>query len=735
MIMAAPAQLSDLLSVLRRRRWLIMTISTLGTGAVLAAAISLPPRYTAKAEVVVERQQSGPLAGQTAMIMQTTDEPTVLTEMTAISSHDQLQQVLDSLSKDRRFGHIVAAQPARNETSPWRLQDWLPPSLFTTPRNGWLTMRQMERTLHVYQEAGSHVIAVAFTAGNPADAAAVANRVIELYVERETEVKRAATDRALAWVNDRIKALQADSIRIDADLQDYQKQNGLAETERSGVVDQDLANLSRQLAAAEASLAMRHMQFESALSLKARGADIDTLAGLFDTPALTDLRHKELELSQQQVTLTTTYQAQSPQLQVVKNQLQGVKEAIRKEVDRGFTNLINSEQEALAQVRSIRDRLDHLQRSSSDKNVRTLERRAALNNQLYINLLQSKEQLEQQREALTPNVAILSAAAPPERPSSPSPILFGPPAFVGFTIIGCLIAVLRDRLDETFRTNNQVTALLGLPCVGVVPQVRLPSNVRIHEYLLSKPFSAYAEAIRSVIAPLQLAPAGRSAPKAILITSSVAGEGKTTLAVSFAVYAAQLGRRVLLVDLDLRNPAIPRELASRLTIDTAPPGQDRQASIQSIQRLPGLHLDYLPLRRDSSTDPVLFVNAHLKELLETLRERYDCILIDSAPLLSVTETRLLAAMADKILFVVKWGSTRWDVARSAISLLRNSEGLKGDCAKMTSVVVAQVDPKQHAAYSYADSPAYILLDSGALNDRKFSRQHPHSQSDKMEQRL
>ncbi|WP_158258432.1 GumC family protein [Rhodopila globiformis] len=734
--MAAPAQLTDVLSALRRRRWLIMTISALGTSAVLGAAIALPPHYTAKAQVVVEPQQTGLLAGQTAMIMQTTDEPTVLTEMTAISSHDQLQQVLDSLGKDSRFGHMVAPpRPAKDQGGSWHLQDWLPQSLFFTPTNGWLDMRRLERTLKVYQEAGSHVVAVSFTAGNPRDAAAVANRVVELYVERQREAKRAATDRALAWVTDRIQALQSESTRIEMDLQNYQRQNGLADTERSGVVDQDLADLSRQLASAEANLATRHMQFENALSLKARGAATDTLAGLFDTPALADLRHKEMELSQQQVTMGSTYLAQSPRLQIVKNQLQQVREAIQKEIDRGFTNLINNEQAALAEVRSIRSRLDNLQRSSSDISVRTLERQATLNHQLYISLLQRQEELQQQREGLSPNVEILSLAAPPERPSSPSPILFAPPALIGFTIIGCFIAVIRDRLDETFRSENQVTTLLGLPCIGVVPQVRLPGNVRVHEYLLSKPFSPYAEAIRSVVASLQLMPESRSAPKAILVTSSLPGEGKTTLAVSFAVYAAQLGRRVLLVDLDLRNPSIPRELASRLTTDAPQPGHDGHAIVQSIQHLPGLHLDYLPLRRSPATDPVLFVNARVKELLDSLREQYDCILIDSAPLLSITETRLLATMADRILFVIKWGSTRRDVARSAISVLRNSGMLERDCVKLTNIVVTQVNPKQHAAYSYVDPPDHMLIDSPASEGLQFPQQNSGPSTDQAEHRI
>ncbi len=722
MIVETAPQLSDLLSSLHRRRWLITTVAGVGCAAVLSVAMALPPRYTAKAELVVEPQQPGLLAGQPAMIMPATDEPTVLTEMTAIGSHDQLQQVLDDLGKDPRLGHLVAAeQPEPNPDSFWASAwRWAPQALFLTQRDGWLTMRRLERALQVYQEAGSHVIAVSFTSANAQDSAAVANRVVELYVDRQREQKRAATDRALAWVGDRIKTLQLDAERTETSLQDYQAEHGLSDTSRSSVVDQDLSDLGRQMSTAEANLVAQHKRFEEAARLKASGASTDTLAGLFETPLLSDLRRKELELSQVQVTMEASYLPKTPKLLLVTSLLDEVKGQIRKEVDRGFNNLAANEQEAVAQVRLIRERLNTLRRSSTDNKVRQLERQASLDHQLYLNLLQRQEELQQQREGLSPSVEILSLAAPPERPSSPIPLLFVPPALIGFTILGCLIAVVRDRMDETFRTENEITTLLGLPCIGLIPQVRPAGQLRLHEYLLAKPFAPYAEAVRSVVVSL-LTP-NEYTKRAILVTSSLPGEGKTTLAVSFAVYAAQLGRRVLLVDLDLRNPSIPRELANRMPGGLPGPSQAEGLTAMSIQRLRSLGLDYLPVRRGTSTDPVLFVNAHVRQLLGSLREDYDCVVIDSAPLLSITETRLLATMVDKIVFAVKWGSTKRDVAQSAIGVLRNRGLLNHDLAKATSVVVTQVDPKRHLSYRYTDAGDYTLISGPGPNEPLHSDQ-------------
>jgi succinoglycan biosynthesis transport protein ExoP len=119
-----------------------------------------------------------------------------------------------------------------------------------------------------------------------------------------------------------------------------------------------------------------------------------------------------------------------------------------------------------------------------------------------------------------------------------------------------------------------------------------------------------------------------------------------------------------------------------------------------VQRVPGLQLDYLPACR-RPVDPLpLFADERMPRLLRQLRESYDCVVIDSPPLLSVTEARLLAAMVDKVVFVVKWGSTRRDDAQNALNLLRNT-GLPGhDRVALAGVVVTQADPKKHARYRY-----------------------------------
>jgi Mrp family chromosome partitioning ATPase len=185
----------------------------------------------------------------------------------------------------------------------------------------------------------------------------------------------------------------------------------------------------------------------------------------------------------------------------------------------------------------------------------------------------------------------------------------------------------------------------------------------------------------------------------------VPGEGKTTLAISFAVFAARIQRRVLLIDLSFREPSIASELGGPAGGEILHELQGRPLA-ELIRAAPGLGFDYLPLSRGSA-DPVATV-ASERVLLRELEGSYDCIVIDSAPLLSATEARLFASTVDKVLFAVKWGSTPREVAQNALGLLQRSGFGEDDLRDSVTAVITQVDLKKHARYRYGDFSENLL---------------------------
>jgi succinoglycan biosynthesis transport protein ExoP len=384
-------------------------------------------------------------------------------------------------------------------------------------------------------------------------------------------------------------------------------------------------------------------------------------------------------------------------------------EARRFQIGQEMAQLASRATELRAEMKQATDGLQGVaERPPGDRDeprANTLKRDEMVAGEAYARVLRRQKELREQLESITPEAHILSRAAAPDRPSSPSPLLILLPALIASVLCAGVLAVVRDRLDTTIRSERDVIEALGIPCIALVPQLRRKNRKTGCPSCLSDTFAPYTEAIRSAAASLRLAEAD-GPPTTLLISSSVPGEGKTTFAVSLATYAARIGRRMIIIDFDSRRPSFLRELHARGE-SPVPNLADFPAS-KLIRRLPDLDIDYLPIPR-SSTDPLaLFASVSLNALQRQLREHYDCIVIDSPPVLGVTETRLLRMSADKTIFVVKWGSTIREVAQNALNVLRNPSETPAGRVLETVAVVTQVDLKRHARYRYGDAvEAYV----------------------------
>ena len=343
----------------------------------------------------------------------------------------------------------------------------------------------------------------------------------------------------------------------------------------------------------------------------------------------------------------------------------------------------------------------------ADGVLRGLLHRAGSSAQVYDGLLRRQKEARDRQEIVAPGAGIQLLAGVPNRPSSHNPILFIFPAFVLFALGGSWLAVVLEQLDRGLRSEQETRNALGIPCIGLVPLLSRRRATRPDRHLLREPFSAYAEAIRSAAAMLGFAAGSPRTCRVVLITSSVAGEGKTTLAMSLAAYLGMLGRRVILLDVNCgRGSPIAafRDVIERGSPDLPP--QNRPAALL-IRHIAEAGFDYLPIA-DCGLDPlVLFAREQMPRLVRQLRESYDCVIVDGPAVLGPAEARLLPSIVDKLLLVVKWGSTRREVAQNALSLLQDSGCLDRDHGDRASAIVTQVDLKRHARYRYGDAGEFL----------------------------
>jgi polysaccharide biosynthesis transport protein len=713
--MPTEVKVGDELRLLQRAFRMIATVTVVGTALICIGPLLTPPKYTAKSQILIEPQ--GLMASQGSVIELPADEAAMQTEITALTSPDILQRVLDTLPADPAFVASRAVPVGLTDSfgaDVWkRLSSWAPRDWFTaTGEPGPLNIRQLLRHLQVAQEKGSHVVGVSITSVSPTEAAAVANRLTRLYVESQEQQKRASTDRTLSWIGTRLPELRDDVRRLDAEVQTYRINNNVGGNNPTAVNDQQINDLERQLGSAEVDFVTVKTRADIVRKLQSQGSAPMTLAPYIRSAALPKLQERELALGEAIAAAESAYLSGSSSMSRLKAQLAETRQQMQQEATRAAGDLTHELEIAMARVVSIRHQLSLINKAGADVSLAELERAASSTHHLYENLLLRQEQLREQRESLSPGVRVLSLAQAPIHTSSINPFLFMPPAAILSCIIACFVVFAKAHMDRTLRSEREVSEVLGIPCVGLVPEIRRLRGARPHQHMLAQRFSPYAEAIRSVVAGLQISLPGR-ASKVLLFSSSVPAEGKTTLAVSVAISLATLGRRVVLLDLDFRRPAVVRELGGKAS-ERFPslPRVDRPAA-DCIQTMSGLPLDFFVPPRTAGADPMsLVASGDMASLLQRLRNEYDYVIIDSAPLLAIAEARLLASMADKIVFVVKWGRTRREVARNALGLLPHAVLGDDDARSRVAAGVARVNLKKHARYGYGDS-GECLVDYGS----------------------
>jgi polysaccharide biosynthesis transport protein len=342
----------------------------------------------------------------------------------------------------------------------------------------------------------------------------------------------------------------------------------------------------------------------------------------------------------------------------------------------------------------------------AEQRLHQLQSEAVAKSQLHQMLLQRRQEFLDQQEVMTTNAHMHSFAATPDRPSSPNPFLFIFPAIVLFLICGILLSVILENLDRGLRDEREVEKVLGIPCVGLVPQ--LPESDQAspsQSNAVAKLLSAHAEALDAIAATMQLTFPWRQ-PRVILITSSLPGEGRSALAIGLSTSIARLRRRVLLIDFDSEAPSVPllvKDVEQRDDVDLL---VENATAPEVARPIPELGIDYLAMNQCSAY-PLGFAAVELQRLIHKLRGDYDCVVIKGPPVFGGSETRLLATLAEETLLAVKWGSTRREFVQNALRLLRSDISVTLPQLSSIRAVITEVDLEKHARYGYGDIGEYL----------------------------
>lgn len=544
--------------------------------------------------------------------------------------------------------------------------------------------------LSVNRDGLSEALVVRFSAGDAELAAAVTNTVVDIYLRQQVERKVAAIDAAERWVRERLAVLRDELLEAERRIERYRVANNLQES-RDGILEtQQLASLNTQLIAAQADRRVAEARLARFREIQANGGTQELINEIGASPMIDNLRQQDTALQLSAAQLSREFGPQHPRML----EIAAERDELRLELDNEIARIIGSIADEVARAAALETGIEAAlaeARGSSavvqeaSVELRELEREAAARRAVYEAMLGRLQEIQEQRDLLRPDARVISTAPVPDEPSFPKPSIMLAAGFLGSLGLGVLLVTVAELRDRTLRNSRQIERTLGLPTLALVPTIdHLRPGETPAGYLVERPHAAYAEAIREVEATRRMLAEPAEGGRVVLVTSSLPGEGKTSLATSLALTAARNGRRTILVDLDLRCPSVKPML-----------------SVPQISGGTTRMLDLLVLGDEAGVaNRILIRPAMLRQLIEQLRNTYDQVIIDSAPLLGLADTKTLTGLADQVLFVVRWGSTPEAAARAALQSLHSS------ASTVVGVVLTRVDMKKHAKYGYGDAISY-----------------------------
>ncbi len=519
-------------------------------------------------------------------------------------------------------------------------------------------------------------------------AADIVNALCSSYIEQNYATRFQATAQASTWLTKQLSQLKLRVAESQQRLSDFQRKTGIIGTdENNNLLTSKLDVVSQQVTQAEADRIVKETRYRIAMS-----GNPDLMGGSLPSGNYPILRKQEAELQDKLAEVETTFGPRYPKVIQLKAQLAQVKEAEAKELQNLQARLKNEYEAALKTENALRASLENdkqkaIAASQGFNQYGILKGELESGRNLYEDLIGKLQEAGVLAGLQSTNIDIVDPARLPMRPVEPNMRLNAIFGLATGLILGVVLVFVLESADESLGSPEEIESVTGLATMGVIPHVVRPraqqasdgaeiSNPALLTNVVSN--SAFAEAFRSLRTTLLLATPG-SAPQVIAITSAVPEEGKSTISMNCAIALAQQGRRVLLIDADLRRGRIGRELGIATDVglsEVITGGAKWEDVAKEVEKVPNLLV--LPSGIRPPNPAELLGSTQMSDLVSQVRGSFDHIVIDTPPTLAVTDALLLAQSADIVLLVVRCQrSLRRALLRSRDVLLQTNVNLAG----------------------------------------------------------
>jgi succinoglycan biosynthesis transport protein ExoP len=705
--------------IVLKRKWTVVTFFLIVAIAGTIASFLETPIYRASLTVNIERETPRIVDYQNAGQVDTyRDFYYFKTQEQLLKSRRLAEKVSEKLALEN-LAATNDAPPLKQWLSQWLTQLGIKEPVPQTPTivaTSTVDAGMLLGGITVAQIENSSIYRISYDSPNPDLAARVVNTWADAFIEANIERRVDASSYARDFLTDRLQQFKEKLEESENRLLDFARQHEIVSLdEKQTITTQKLQDINSAFNAAE----QERIKAES-ISLQLKGDSAQGLSQILENPVVQQLKQTKAQLESEYQENLKIFKPAYPKMIQLQSQINQIQAKIDEEVGNVRASIKASYDAAKSQEKLLGTRLEEIKGEVSILQSRSIEynilkREVDTNRQLYEDILQRLKEVGVASAVDTNNISIVDRAQKPSSPYTPNHrknILL---AMMLGLFGGIALAFLFEYLDDTIKYPEDVERQLGIPVLGVIPtevkeQSRDEPNTALALLAQEQPRSAFAEAYRSTRTALQFS-TSEGTPRVLLVTSAIAGEGKSTTALSLAIQFAQAGKKVLLIDADLRNPSLHRGLkldnSEGLTHYLAGPA--RPADIAKPTTIANLFC--IPTGPLPPNPAELLSSAKMVSLLSLAAEKFGQVIVDSPPVLGLADALILGNLAGGALITVEAGNTRRGYIQNALKRLKQSR------THLLGGVLTKLDIQRNAYGYYYQSYYYYYGERSTVKER------------------
>jgi succinoglycan biosynthesis transport protein ExoP len=701
------SHLRDYFRVILKRKWIVITFFLISITTALLGTFLMKPVYRASVTLKIDKENQNVVNFKDVSGDDGSEDASFQTNFKVLKSRSLAKRVIRTMRLDQnpKFSGRAPHRRSRPE------MEGNPVAQSTDEAVDPNLVDRFLRNLVVEPVPRSRIVKVSFDSQSPQLAADVANDTAKMFINYNVESKFDATLQARDWLEKQLEDMKTKVERADDAVNQYVEHNGIiflndggdSKDKGQNMVTKRLSDLSSEVVQATSDRVTKEVTYR-----EAQRQNGEAIPAVQNNPLIQDLQKENASLESEYAQLSKVYKPDYPKMVRLKAQSNQLKKRIDEETKKALEGLRVDYEAAVKKERYLNAALDKYRSEVMGQNEKLvqysiLKRDADTNRELYNNLLQRLKEVGVTASLTASNIQILDVAEVPREPYKPNKKKNLSIAILIGLLGGIGLVFFVEYLDNTVKTSDDIERKISLPSLGLVPQLGKKQEKDVCPIItFEDKKSPLSEAYRSIGTYIQFSSAGRP-PKSILVTSAKQGEGKTTTVVNVAVTLTHTYGKGIVIDCDMRKPQLHKIfdidnsrglsafLAGHMELDD---GLIHKTKVEN--------LDIITSGIIPPNPSELLSSYRFKDLMSALFPLYSFILIDSPPVLGLSDSLVLSTMIDGVVMVTRAGSTSRDMAVQARKLLT------GVNAKILGVVLngmTETDLK-YGSYSYYYSHYY-----------------------------